>query len=42
VKLIPAEQGDRAAYREAVEPVYKQYRNIVGTDLMDAMLKAAA
>jgi TRAP-type C4-dicarboxylate transport system substrate-binding protein len=42
VKLIPAEQVDRAAYREAVERVYKQYRNIVGTDLMDAVLKAAA
>ena len=42
VKIIPAEQVDRAAYRKAVEPVYQQYRTIVGTDLMDAVLKAAA
>lgn len=42
VKIIPAEQVDRAAYRKAVEPVYQQYRSIVGTDLMDAVLKAAA
>lgn len=42
VKIISADQVDRAAYRKAVEPVYQQYRKIIGTDLMDAALKAAA
>lgn len=39
VKLIKA---DQAAYRKAVEPVYQQYRKIIGSDLMDAVLKAAS
>jgi tripartite ATP-independent transporter DctP family solute receptor len=42
VKLIKSDQVDRAAYRKAVEPVYEQYRRIVGPDLMDAVMKAAA
>lgn len=42
VKMIPADQVNRAAYRKAVEPVYHQYRKVVGADLMDAVLKAAA
>lgn len=42
VKIIPADQVNRAAYRKAVEPVYQQYRTVVGPDLMDAVLKAAA
>lgn len=42
VKVIPASQVNRAAYRKAVEPVYQQYRGIVGADLMDAVLKAAS
>jgi TRAP-type transport system periplasmic protein len=41
VKTIAADQVDRIAYRKAVEPVYQQYRNLVGPDLMDAVLKAA-
>jgi tripartite ATP-independent transporter DctP family solute receptor len=42
VRTIPADQVDRAAYRKAVEPVYQQYRKIVGADLMDAVVKAAS
>lgn len=42
VKIIPADQVNRAAYRKAVEPVYQQYRKVVGADLMDAVLKAAS
>jgi TRAP-type transport system periplasmic protein len=41
VKTIRPDQVDRVAYRKAVEPVYQQYRNVVGPDLMDAVLKAA-
>lgn len=39
VKIVKA---DRVAYRKAVEPVYGQYRSVVGSDLMDAVLKAAS
>ncbi|MGH7051855.1 MAG: hypothetical protein ACREE5_14625 [Acetobacteraceae bacterium] len=39
VKTIAA---DRVAYRKAVEPVYQRYRPIIGPELMDAVLKAAA
>lgn len=42
VKTIAADQVDRAGYRKAVEPVYQQYRSIIGADLMDAVLKAAS
>ncbi len=42
VKFIKAEQVDRVAYRKAVEPVYQQYRKVIGSDLMDAVLKAAS
>jgi TRAP-type C4-dicarboxylate transport system substrate-binding protein len=39
VKII---EVDRAAYRKAVEPVYQQFRNTIGTELMDAVLAAAS
>lgn len=42
VKTIAADQVDRAAYRKAVEPVYQQYRKIVGPKLMDAVVAAAS
>lgn len=32
---------DRAAYRAAVDPVYKQFRDVIGADLMDSVLKQA-
>jgi tripartite ATP-independent transporter DctP family solute receptor len=30
---------DRAAYRKAVDPVYAQFRDTIGSDLMDTVLK---
>ncbi|MGH7159620.1 MAG: TRAP transporter substrate-binding protein [Acetobacteraceae bacterium] len=41
-KGVKTIQADRVAYRKAVEPVYQQYRPIIGPKLMDAVLKAAA
>ena len=30
---------DQAAFAEAAEPVYESYREIIGSDLMDATLE---
>lgn len=30
---------DRAAYRKATEPVYKEFRDVIGADLVDAVVK---
>lgn len=32
---------DRAAYRAACEPIYKQYRDTIGADLVDRVMKQA-
>jgi tripartite ATP-independent transporter DctP family solute receptor len=39
IKMV---EVDRPAYRKALEPVYQQFRPVIGADLMDAVLKAAA
>jgi tripartite ATP-independent transporter DctP family solute receptor len=39
VQVVPV---DRAAYRKALEPVYTQFRDTIGADLMDAVLKQAS
>lgn len=41
-KGIKIVEADRPAYRKALEPVYQNYRTVIGADLMDAVLKAAA
>ena len=33
---------DRPAFRKALEPVYTQFRGVIGTDLMDAVMKQAS
>ena len=33
---------DRVAYRQALEPVYQQFRGAIGADLMDMVVKAAS
>ena len=39
VKMVDA---DRPAYRKALEPVYQNYRTVIGADLMDAVIAAAS
>ncbi|MGH7070889.1 MAG: TRAP transporter substrate-binding protein [Acetobacteraceae bacterium] len=39
VKIVKA---NGVAYRKAVEPVYVQYRSVVGSKLMDAVVRAAS
>lgn len=41
-KGVKTVKADRVAYRKAVEPVYQQYRNVIGADLVDAVVKAAS
>ncbi|WP_421994837.1 TRAP transporter substrate-binding protein [Roseococcus sp.] len=41
-KGLEISQVDRAAYRAALQPVYDEYRNIVGAPLMDAVLSQVA
>jgi TRAP-type C4-dicarboxylate transport system substrate-binding protein len=41
-KGIKIVEADRSAYRKALEPVYQQYRTVIGADLMDAVIQAAS
>lgn len=41
-KGVKVVEADRSAYRKALEPVYQQYRKVIGANLMDAVLKAAS
>jgi TRAP-type C4-dicarboxylate transport system substrate-binding protein len=38
-KGLKVVEVDRTAYRAAVEPVYKQFRDSIGSDLMDIVLR---
>jgi TRAP-type C4-dicarboxylate transport system substrate-binding protein len=41
-KGLTINQVDRAAYRKATESVYKDFRDIIGADLVDAVMKQVA
>lgn len=40
--LIVVEDVDREAFREAVQPMYEKYRDIIGADFMDEVLSRVA